>query len=354
MANVIIITDICRASYVHLKEPFGFNDDKEPMYALAAMFPKNGQGSIPALGLQFQSSRNSIVDAIKQVVREEFGFEFDPENQDLCKQYGIQFPPNFKDGDKVLQKDDKGLPIPGQIDPIQGGHYIINLKAGADSQPGCVSGKTNTPIDPNAVYSGCWVRCQIEVSAYTTKTPSRVISVRLLNVQMCYDDQSFGGGAGPKQDATSAFAGLAVANSNLSVGVGQGNFQPVAQAPVKPTPPKPVPVVQAAPKLVMNADSEYTYEALNGAGWSDDDIVNNGYATMQVPAKPIPVAPPKPTPPKPTPPAKPVAPSVPTTGTVIMKPGSEYTYEQLSKEYGWTDDEIVTGGYATPNFTNPQ
>jgi len=349
MANVIIITDICRASYVHLDKPFGFNDDKEPKYALAAMFPKSGQGAIAGLGVNFPSSRNSIVDAIKQVVREEFGFEFDPENQDLCKQYGIQFPPNFKDGDKVFQKDEKGFPIPGQVDPIQGGHYILNLKADADSQPGCVSGKTITPIAPTAVYSGCWVRCQIEVSAFTTKVPSRIISVRLLNVMMCYDDEAFGA-AGPKQDATSAFAGLAVANSNLSAGVGQGNFQPVAQAPAKPTPPKPVPVVQVTPKLVMNTDCEYSYDDLKGAGFTDAQMVEGGYATMQVPTKPIPVAPPA-KPAAPTPPAKPV---IPTTGTVIMKPGSEYTYEQLSKEFGWTDDEIVTGGYATPNFTNPQ
>jgi hypothetical protein len=52
----------------------------------------------------------------------------------------------------------------------------------------------------------------------------------------------------------------------------------------------------------------------------------------------------------PTPPAMP---AIPLTGKVIMKPDSPFTYQQLSVEYKWTDDQIIAGGYATPNFTNP-
>ena len=71
-------------------------------------------------------------------------------------------------------------------------------------------------------------------------------------------------------------------------------------------------------------------------------------AKPTAPVKPAPVAPVKPAP------VAPVKPTVPTTGTVIMKPGCEYTYEQLTGEYGWSDADIITAGYATPNFTNPQ
>jgi hypothetical protein len=46
-------------------------------------------------------------------------------------------------------------------------------------------------------------------------------------------------------------------------------------------------------------------------------------------------------------------PVIPLTGKVIMKPDSPYTYQQLSVEYGWNDDQIIAGGYATPNFTTP-
>jgi hypothetical protein len=132
---------------------------------------------------------------------------------------------------------------------------------------------------------------QVDVCAYTTKKNARVIAIKLLNVMMCYDDESFGG-AGPKQDATSAFAGMAVTNSNLSAGVGQGTFQPMT-APQKPGAPVP-------------------------------------------PSKPTPPAP------------------APMVEKLVMNPDSQYTYEQLTKEYGWTDKEIIDGGYGNPNFTNPQ
>ncbi len=362
MASVTIITDICRLSHVHLKEPYKFQEDDDLKYRIAAMFPQSGVGIIEKLGIQFPSSRDGLVNAIKQVVLEEFGFEFDPNNLDYTKQCGIQFPPNFKDGNKKFAKDAQGNPVPGSVDPISANNWIINVNADATEQPGCVHGVTIVPIDPGAIYSGCWGRLQVEVSAYTTKKNARVIAMKLLNVMMCYDDESFGG-AGPKQDAVSAFAGMAVTNSNLSAGVGQGNFQPMTQAapvkpgapvpPSKPTPPAPVAMVD---KLVMNPDSPYTYEQLTKEyGWTDKEIIDGGYATIQKqPAAPA--APVKPT--APTPPAKPIppkpTPSVPTTGTVIMNADSPYTYEQLTKEYGWTDKEIIDGGYGKPNFTNPQ
>ena len=45
--------------------------------------------------------------------------------------------------------------------------------------------------------------------------------------------------------------------------------------------------------------------------------------------------------------------SVPVTGKVIMKPDSQYTYEQLLG-FGFNDDQMIAQGYAVPNFTNPQ
>jgi hypothetical protein len=36
-----------------------------------------------------------------------------------------------------------------------------------------------------------------------------------------------------------------------------------------------------------------------------------------------------------------------------MNANSPYTYEQLTKLYGWNDDQIIAAGYAVPNFTNP-
>ena len=357
MASVTIITDIFRASHVHLKEPKKFNENDETKYRISALWPQSGVGHIEKLGVEFPSSHQNVVTAIKQVVMEEFGFEFDPYDDKQAKMMGIQFPPNFKDGNLVLRKEN-GLPIPGELCPISSGNWILNLTAKDTDQPGVVEGRNVTPIDPSAVYSGCWGRAQLEISAFVTKgnTPSRIISIRLLNFMMCYDDESFGG-QGPKPAAAAAFSGMAVANSNLSAGVGQDNFRPEGTnaAPVKPVPPtKPAPVAPvkpAVPVLVMNADSPYTLTDLKAAEWTDEQIVEAGYATMKAP---LPAAPVKPVPPTKPAPVAPVKPTVPTTGTVIMKPGCEYTYQQLTEEYGWTDADIITAGYATPNFTNPQ
>jgi hypothetical protein len=35
-----------------------------------------------------------------------------------------------------------------------------------------------------------------------------------------------------------------------------------------------------------------------------------------------------------------------------MKADSPYTYESL-QEQGWSDEQIIAAGYATPNYNNP-
>lgn len=47
--------------------------------------------------------------------------------------------------------------------------------------------------------------------------------------------------------------------------------------PAKKLPPKRKPAKPAGPQVVMNEDSDYTYEELKAEEWSDDDIVNSGY-----------------------------------------------------------------------------
>lgn len=286
MASITIVTDIFRASHVHLKTRKSFQKDDIPAFRVAALFPQNGVGEISTLGVSFHSSPDNIKEAIKEVVMTEWKFEYDFDNEKVNKQMGIEYGPYIKDGDMVLNKDANGHPIMGDVCPISGGNFIFNMKNTEDIA--CASGKDLKPIDVSAPYSGCWGRAQLEVSAFTTKgdTPSRIVSVKMINFLMCYDDESFGG-HGPVQTPDQAFEGMEVTDSNLSVATGNSEFRPEGQnkAPSKPVPPMK---------------------------------------------------------------------SVPTTGTVIMNPDSEYTYEELSVGFEWSDDDIVNGGYATPNFTNPQ
>lgn len=354
--SLTIVTDLFRASHVHLKAKKQFQKDDTPAFRIAALFPQNGVGEIAALGISFDSSPDNIMDAVREVVMAEWNFEYDFDNEKQNKMMGIEYGPYVKNGDMVLNKDSNGNPIMGDICPISGGNFIFNLKNTDDVA--CASGVDLKPIDVSAPYSGCWGRAQLEVSAYTTKgdTPSRIISIKMINFLMCYDDESFGG-HGPAQSADQAFAGMQVTDSNLSVATGNSEFRPEGQnaAPSKPSKPMAKPTPKSLTGTVtMNPDSEYTYQELLDSDFSDQDMIDGGYATLAVvkkapPAKKVPPA-------KKAPPAKKPTPkkSVPTTGTVIMKDDSEYTYEQLSVDFEWSDEEIVNGGYATPNFTNPQ
>lgn len=358
MASVTIITDLFRASHVHLKTRKAFTEKDTPAFRVAALFPQSGLAEIPALGVSFNSSPNNIMAAIKEVVMSEWNFEYDFDNEKQNKQMGIEYGPYVKDGNEVLKRDANGNPMIGEICPISGGNHIFNMKN--ENDIACASGVDLKPIDVSAPYSGCWGRMQLEVSAFTIKgnTPSRIVSVKALNFLMCYDDESFGG-QGPVQTAAQAFAGLQVTDSNLSVATGNSEFRPEPQnkpAPVKPS----VPVKKAPPAkpslpntpltgtVTMNADSDYTYQELIDNDFTDQDIIDGGYATLAKTTAPI----------KKTPPAKKLPPkpskSIPTTGTVIMNADSEYTYAELSVDNGWTDEDIVNGGYAVPNFTNPQ
>lgn len=410
MSSVTIITSLFRASHVHLDKRKKFNDADEPAFRVAALFPQSGVGEIPALGIQFDSSPQNIIDAIKEVVMTEWNWEYDAENEQANKTMGVQFPPMYKDGNTVPKKDTNGNPIPNEFCPISADNFIFNLKNVDDVA--CGSGKDLSEIATSAPYSGCWGRAQLEISAFTTKgtTPSRIISIKMVNFLMCYDDESFGG-RGPVQSVDQAFAGMQVTDSNLSVATGKSSFRPepsnktpmkpvpksttgtvtinassdytydelkndfelsdqdmidqgfATKAMAKPTPkpmvkkpvPKPkMPVkkVSATGTVTMNSDSDYTYEQLKSEfELSDQDMIDQGFATKAI-AKPTPK--PKPKMPVKKTPVKPTLKSVPTTGTVIMNPDSEYTYEQLSVEFEWSDEDIVNGGYAKPNFTNVQ
>ena len=349
MASQVIITDLFRASHVHLKEKKAFQQGDTPKYRVAAMWPKTGIGQIAKIGVQFNSSPNNLFAALKQIVMEEFGFDYDPLNPEQTKMFGIQFPPNFKDGDKQYKKEN-GVPVqPFQVDPIQAGHWILNLSTEDPvgvSVPVNGGAEKDRIVDPSVVYSGCWGQAQLELSAYTNKQGARIINIELLNFRMCYDDESFGGAA-PRQSAENAFAGHSVANSNLSANIGNTSF---AQVPAAAPIPQPVAPVAA---VTMVPGCQYTYDQLKQAGFTDDQMVAQGYATKAMPqlvAIPQPVAMPQPVVPAPIP--QPVM-SVPVTGKVIMNPNSQYTYEQLLG-FGFNDDQMIAQGYAVPNFTNPQ
>lgn len=123
-----------------------------------------------------------------------------------------------------------------------------------------------------------------------------------------------------------------------------------AEPDANATPGAPGAAPTGARTLQMKPDSKFTYEQLKANNWTEQQMVDNGYATWAAP-----VAPPEPitnTPPPPAappsapamPPAPDAMPPAPATGPVlVMKNGSD---PQKWISNGWTEKQLVDAGHA--------
>ncbi len=243
MSNVTFFTTVFRASFPHLAAPWANSATDTPKYQIRMMFPKSGVCPIN----NQPSSIDAVWAALNQVCQETFQVPYDVAT---LRQLGIQYPPEFKDGDGQLQKDEQGNPVVGTVDPNTAGLWLLSAK---NTDPvGTVDPTGTIDINPSAIYSGAWCRAQLEASAYTSKAGHRVVQLTLINVQMCYDDVRMDGKT-TAQAATQAFGQMAVVDTNVAPGVGQAGAMPVAAA-VAPAAVAPAPVAAAvAPAPVAAA-----------------------------------------------------------------------------------------------------
>lgn len=128
---------------------------------------------------------------------------------------------------------------------------------------------------------------------------------------------------------------------------------PLAPPPPPPVaaPPPPAPTPYAGfmaptlPAFIMLPSAQgATYEAMKALGWTDDAMVAAGHAMRSAPPPVTLAPPPAPPAPAPTPPPPPAPPQpVPhlMTAKAIME---NQTYESL-RGAGWTDAQMVQGGY---------
>ncbi len=181
MASRTIITGIARASFVNLTKPYVGSPGQQAKYSVQLMYPKSGQVIIGGQHM-CNTDWNDIFAALDEVCMEKFQQPFEVFNNPAM---GVTYPPRLDDGDQKLAKDANKNPIPGQVDPNTAGMWLISAK---NIEQVGVAGPDGKDIDPAAVYSGCWVKVQLEVQAYENNQQQRVIALRLLNVMKCYDD----------------------------------------------------------------------------------------------------------------------------------------------------------------------
>ena len=293
MANRIIYTTPFRVNFPHLDAPHAQKGSTEtPKFSTGAMFPKSGM--MPThVANGVASSNQNILDALDEVCQEAFGINYTvpsltftqghtlesfPAAQGWTTQMiidqgyavaaagistqnnaalvGVNFPPPLVDGDFDFksEKNTQGVSIKTNVAHESSvGMWKMGFK---NVEPVGVCDPTGQHIiDPKSIYSGCWVVAELEVTAYVGGK-GNVIAVKLLNVQMAFNDERLGGGAHITQAATSSFANRAIAGSNVEAGYGQNAAtavptpQPVAVAPVAVAPvaaaPAPVAVAPVA------------------------------------------------------------------------------------------------------------
>ena len=282
MANRVFFTKAFRVSFPHLATPHAQEGSNEqPKYSIGALFPKSGflPPHIVKGATDVPASNDTILQALDEVCIEAFGIPFQAggltftqghtmasfpaadgwteENiiaggyavrgEGAAKLVGVNFPPPLVDGDTDWKtvKNEAGVDVKQIGTPKDQTKGMWKMSFKNVNAVGC-AGADAVQIDPAAIYAGCWARAQIEVTAYKGGK-GNVIAIKLLNVQMMYDDERFGGGH-IQQSAEQAFAGMAVADTNIPMGAGQ-TMTPVAthapQAAAQAAPVAPAP--QAAP-----------------------------------------------------------------------------------------------------------
>ena len=254
MANRIIFTTPFRVNFPHLDKPHAQAGSTEtPKYSVGALFPKSGL--MPAhVANGVVSSNESILTALDEVCMEAFGVTYQASNLTFTQGHtmasfpapwteqmiidqgyavkgagignnaamlGVTFPPPLVDGDTDFksEKNAQGVNLKTTIPHESSvGMWKMGFKNVLPVQ--CCDPTGQHLIDPLSIYSGCWAVAELEVTAYVGGK-GNVIAIKLLNIQMAFNDERVGGGAHIPQAATTSFANRAIVNSNVEAGYGQ-------------------------------------------------------------------------------------------------------------------------------------
>lgn len=354
MSNIQLFTTPFRVNFPHLDAPYAKEGTTEvPKYSVGAMFPKNGM--VPEnIANGVASSNAEILAALDDVCMEAFGIMYQkgslvfnegydatsfpaPDwNDDLIVSegyavlgeagiennaalVGVNFPPPLVDGDLDFksEKNAQGIAIKTNV-PFESSVGMWKMGFKNIEAVGCFNPEGDREVDPKSIYSGCWAVAEIEITAYVGKK-GNVIAIKLLGIQMAYDDERLGGG----ETVAKGFGGRAITGAVKPVAKGFG----INKGSAVPT-PKPIANGTVAPKPIAPA----------GQGTVAPKPQAPAPKSAPKPApKPAPKAAPKPKAPAPIKPAEPVE-------TLVFAEG--YGRESFPADV-WTDEMIIAENYAT-------
>lgn len=172
IASTKVVTGECRASYVHLLEPWAADPEDDKKFSVQLLIPKSDTKTLKAIrAAQEAALENGLTKAFK----------------------GTKVK-TLKDVDLTLRDGDEE---DTEERPELEGHYFMNVSA--KTQPGVIDRAKNRVDDPEKVYSGVFLRASINAFPYVSRG-KKGISFGLNNVQILRDGEPFGGRSNPESD----------------------------------------------------------------------------------------------------------------------------------------------------------
>lgn len=176
----------------------------------------------------------------------------------VAQEKAAGFPSGFPDKGKCFLKDG-AVEYPN--DPKMHSYMIISTGAKLDSKPAVVDMNMQPVIDPSQVYAGCvaWVA----VNTFTFNQPVNKGVSAGLNAVMITGEIGELGRIDNRKSASELFADVAA-----------GAVPSIPSAPLAPPPAAP----RAPAQFIMTAAANgLTREAYHAAGWTDAQLIENGF-----------------------------------------------------------------------------
>lgn len=178
-----VVTDKVRLSYVHLFQPYTYQQGQDPKYSCTVLVPKTDTDT--------KARIDAAIEAAKQ--------------EGASSKWGGQIPPVVPvpvyDGDGVRPSD--GQPFGDECK----GHWVFT--ASSKQAPQVVDQAINPIIDQSEVYSGMYARVSVNFFAYNS-TGKKGIGCGLNNVQKITDGEPLGGRTTAAEDFGGAGQGAAM------------------------------------------------------------------------------------------------------------------------------------------------